>query len=330
MRRLTALIALICLASAAVGESLRGPFVGMLSVTPTETAETTGIGLESVVLIGIDGDARFLDAIDIEVAAPSSLSEQPGALVLTILGPVNVEERSGVADAVGEELVFRPLIRGGKSFYQVLLRTDASPDASPAVTRVSGVVPPASFPLAVSVVPRMKGLAQELQNAEFTIAARPVTRNIGAVQIRYVLEDGSVFDADSSRVPDFELSIDGEAVEPRNEYLLEPGLHTLQLRSERFRDQEITFGVDRGRSASVDLPLELALATVNYTAPRGSTVYVNGRVLDASTGDFTVPPGEHTIVAVVGDYTVTRRFRVEEQRSYSISVILDIAIEEIK
>jgi len=330
MRRLTALLALFCLAHAVSGESFRGPLAATLAVTPTETVEAAGVGLESIVLIGIDGDPRFLDAIDIELTAPAAVADQPGALVLSMLGPVNVGERSGVTDVVGEELVFRPLIRAGKSFYQIVLRDGAAPDASPAVTRVERIVGPDSFPLALSVLPRMKGLAPGLQEAEFTVAARPVARDIGAIRPRYALEDGTVYDADSARAPEFELLLDGEPVGVQSEYLLEPGLHRLQLRSDRYRDQEITVGVDRGRSTVVEVPLELSLATVSYTAPRGSTVYVNGRVLDASTGDFTVPPGEHTIVVVVGDYTVTRRMRVEEERSYSVSVILDIAVEEIK
>jgi hypothetical protein len=221
-------------------------------------------------------------------------------------------------------------MRGGKSFYQVVLREDASPDASPVVARVEGVVSPDSFPLVVSIVPQMKGLSAVLQEAEFVIAVRPVTRNIGAIDVRYAREDGTIYDADSSRAPDFELYIDGEQVAIRNEYLLEPGLHRIELRSERFQNREVTVGVDRGRATALDLPLELSLATVNYTAPRGSTVYVNGRVLDSATGDFTVPPGEHTIVVVIGDYTVTRRIEVQEKRTYSVSVTLDIDVEEIK
>ncbi len=330
MRRHIALAILLILSSFVSAESLRGPLHETLVVTPTEAVEAGGIEIETIVPVSLGGDPRFLDAIDIEVAAPPAVGDQAGALRFSILGPVNVGERSGIADVVGEELLFRPLMRGGKSFYQIVLREDASPDASPVVARAERVVPPSSFPIVISIVPQMKGLSPAVQNAEFAVAVRPVTRNIGAIDLRYTREDGTIYDADSSRAPDFELSIDGEQVAIRNEYLLEPGLHRIELRSERFQNREVTVGVDRGRTTAVDLPLELSLATVNYTAPRGSTVYVNGRVLDSVAGDFTVPPGEHTIVVVIGDYTVTRRIQVEEQRTYSVSVTLDIDVEEIK
>lgn len=330
MRRCVLLTLLFLLASSAVAETLRGPAAGELVVTPVESAEIADLALESVVLIDLDGDYRFLDAIDIELTSPAAVAEFPGAVSLYLLGPINRDERSGIVDVVGEELLMRPLRRAGKSFFQVVVREDSSPDASPAVTRIERVVEPVSFPIAVSIVPRMKGLSQALQSAGFQIAVRPVTRNVGAIDVRYLLEDGSVYDPTGALAPDFELSIDGDRVDVRGEYLLEPGLHRIRLTSERFQDQEVTVGVDRGRTVAVDLPLDLALARVAYTTPRGSTVYVNGSPLDAAVGDFTVPPGEHTIVVVLGDYSVTRTFRVEEEGSYAISLTMDIVVEEIK
>lgn len=330
MKRITAAAALLLLASSVLAETLRGPLVAELIVTPNGPVSAQGVGLEGIVLIRIDGDARFIDAVDIELTSPPAVAEHPGALTLSVVGPLSMETRADVASIVGEELLRKPLVRGGKTFYQVVLRDDADPDALPAVTRVGGVVPPQSFPLALTIIPRMKGQSEAVQSAEFAVTARPVIRDIGAIEIRYVHEDGSVFDPDAPLAPDFELTIDDESVEVDSEYLVTPGLHRIRLRSERFQDQEVTIGVDRGRSVTVEVPLRLALATVHYSVPRNASVYVNGRLREGSSGDFTVPPGEHTIVVVTGDYTVTRRFRVEERQTYSVSVTLDIVIEEVK
>ncbi len=330
MRRITAAAALLLLSWTAPAETLRGPLVAELSVTPMESASAQGIGLEGIVLIMIDGDVRFMDAIDIEITSPNTVAEHPGALTLSVLGPLSIETRAEIANIVGDELLRQPLVRGGKTFYQIVLRDDADPDALPAVVRIGDVVPPRTFPLALSVIPRMKGQSEAVQAAEFTVTARPVIRDIGALAIRYVYEDGSVFDPDAPLAPEFSLTIDDEPVAVDSEYLVTPGLHRLRLRSERFQDQDVTVGVDRGRSVTVEVPLRLALATVHYSVPRDASVYVNGQLREGSSGDFTVPPGEHTIVVVMGDYTVTRRFRVEERQTYSVSVTLDIVIEEVK
>ncbi len=329
MKLITA-AALLLLSSPSFAETLRGPLAAELTVTPVESASAEGVGVEGIVLIRIDGDPRFLDAIDIEITSPAAVAEHAGALTLSVVGPISMEARADVASVVGEELLRQPLQRGGKTFYQVVLRDDADPDALTTVTRIGTVVPPQTFPLALTIVPRMKGLSEAIQAAEFTVTARPVTRNVAAIAVRYVHEDGSFFDPEAPLAPDFELTIDGQAVRVDSEYLVTPGLHRLRLRSQRYQDQEVTIGVDRGRSVTVDVPLRLALATVQYIVPRDASVYVNGRLREGSSGDFTVPPGEHTIVVVMGEYTVTRRFRVEERQRYSVSVTLDIVIEEIK
>lgn len=329
MRRIPLVIALLLVALALPAQSLRGPLTEVV-VTPTDAAEATALGLESIVLVRIDGDPRFLDAIDIEIDAPRAVADVPGAVQLIALAPVRVQLQSGIADVVGEELLQRPFQRAGKSFYQVVIADDTSPDASPIVTRIGDVVPTTAFPLVLSFVSRMKVLTDALNAAEFTVSVRPVTRNIGAAAIRYVREDGTTYDATSARAPEFRLEIDDLPADIANEYLLAPGLHRLKLISDRYQDQEVTVGIEQGRKVELDLPLTLALATVNYTAPRGSSVYVDGRALDGARGDFTVPPGEHTIVVVLGDYTVTRRFVAEEQRTYTISVTMGIVVEEIK
>jgi len=125
-------------------------------------------------------------------------------------------------------------------------------------------------------------------------------------------------------------AIDDQPVQVDSEYLLAPGIHRVALTSERYQDQALTVGVEQGHVTSLRIPLLLALATVNYTAPRGSRVYVDGTALDAESGDFTAVPGEHTIVVVVGDYTVTRRFSVAEGREYNLAVTMGVAIEEAK
>ena len=312
-----------------LAETFRGPTGDPLRIAPATPAVQTSIGPEGIILIELSGDHRFLDAIDLEITVPRAVSEAPGAVLFQIIGPIVVSERGGVVQAVGPELFTVPMQRPGKLFFQLPVREGAAVDASAAVQLLPAVSPD-SFPLAISFVPRMKGLSTELQQADFLVSANPVTRNLGGVRLVLMQEDRQPFPIDSTTTPGFSLAIDGRNVAVQPEYLLEPGLHRIRLTSERYRDQEATFGVERGAVVEFVLSLERALAEVAYTAPREATVYLNGRALDASSGVFTAPPGEHTIVVVVGDYTITRRFTVSGERSYRISVSMDLTVEEIK
>jgi hypothetical protein len=329
MRRPFALIVLLLSVLPASADGLRGPLAAVLQVEPTSAEQSTTISLEGIVLIELGGDGRFFDAVELEITSPSVVSDFPGALGANLLGPVTYTERTGIADVSGEELLFQPIHHAGTTFFLLPLRDNASVDV-PAGTVLLEPATVDQSPLALSVVAIMKGTTEELNAAEFDVTVRPVTRNLGGVALVLVTESGEPYDLLSLRVPEFELAVDGSSVELQSEYLMLPGLHHFTLVSETYQDQETTVGVERGTTVDLQLELLPALATVSYSAPRGARVYVDGEALPLASGDFTVQPGEHTIVVTVGDYTVTKRFSVEEGREYSISVLMDIDVEEIK
>jgi len=284
--------------------------------------------MEEIVLVELTGDTRFIDAIEIRLEAPAAISSVSGAVSLTILGPARVSQYDAIADIVGQELLRATLQRGGTTFYQIKLREDADPSGSAAVQRINRVVPASQFPIALSVVTRMKGLAPELYNADFSVSVEPIVRNAGLLNVTFSDENDREV-APSLAAPGFSLAIDGEEVPVQSEYLLSPGLHRIALTSNRYENQSFTVGIERGQRADLRVPLIQGVATVRYTAPDNAELYLNGQLLAEATGDFTVEPGEHTIVVVIGEYTVTRRFQVRERREYSLSLTMDIVVEEV-
>jgi len=210
------------------------------------------------------------------------------------------------------------------------MRADADVETSAAAMVLENPRGTDALPIAVTLQARMKGAPREVASAELGLVARSVSRNIGSAVLTFEREDGSIFDPEGLRTPEFSLTVDAASVAVAAEYLLEPGIHRITLRSETFQDQSVSVGIRRGEATSVTIPLLPALATVTYSAPRGSAVWLDGRRLDGETGVFTAVPGEHTIVVAVGDYTVTRRFAVQEGREYNISVTMDVAVEETK
>ncbi len=330
MRRFGLMTILVILALPVAAENVRGPIADRLDVDPAGQPLSSEFGLDEIILAGTTGDSRFFDAVEIEVTIPASVTEFPGALSLLLLTTGSLSEHAGVAEVNGAVILSQPLTRSGKLTLQIPLHPEAEVNASAAVTVLDHLLSADDLPLAMTVLSLMKGLPSEIAATRFPVVVRPVARRMGSVQVSFILEDDSEFQIDSYLAPEFTLEIDGIPVQIEPEYLLEPGLHRLSLTSDRYQDQNLTIGIEQARSTRLNVPLLPALATVNYTAPRGSRVYVDGRALEGEIGDFTAPPGEHTIVVVVGDYTVTRRFSVEEGREYNLSVDMDVAIEEAK
>jgi hypothetical protein len=329
MRRVTFALALTLLTAPLFAQSIRGPVAANLAVTPTRESEAAELGLDEIVLLRADGDFRFYDALELEILTPETATAFPGALTVIVSTTGTYSERAGVAEINGAILVSEPIVRAGRTFFYVPLREGAETNAS-AVARIIPRVLAGDFPLVVTLVSAMKGLPQEIAESRITITASPVTRDIGAAAVSFRYEDGSTFPADGLRSPPFSLEIDGRRTSVSGEYLLEPGIHRFSLISEEYLDQLVTVAVEPGATTLVEIPLLPALATIAFSAPRGARVYIDGQDMGVESGDFTAVPGEHTIVVVVGDYTVTRRFSVEEGRSYSLSVTMDLVVEETK
>jgi len=311
-------------------DDIRGPVVAELSAMPGTATETVAIGVDEIVLAGIGGDSRFHDALEIEITVPAAAVSLPGALSVIVLTSGSLDERAGVYDIAGNTLLSRPLTRAGRMAVIVPLRADA--EIAPGATSVIVDELPGSegLPLAISLQSQMKGAPSTITSVEMDLVVRSIARNIGAVSMVYLFEDGTSFDPDGLLAPEFRLTIDDRDAEVTGEYLLEPGIHRVALQSETYQDQSLSVGIERGLSTSLTVPLLPALATINYTAPRGSLVWLDGRRLNTESGVFTAPPGEHTIVVTVGGYTVTRRFEVAEGREYNLSVTMDVALEETK
>jgi hypothetical protein len=307
-------------------QSLRGPIAGTIS--EEENNSRAVFGMEEIVVIDIEGDPRLLDGIEIELETPAAVSSASGALSIVVLAPARITRQAAISDVVGEELLRQPLQRGGRTFYQIALREGAELEGSAAVLQAERPVPASQFPIAVSVVSRMKGTAPEIYQSEFSLSVDPIVRDAGILQLQFRQADGRRLEP-SLQNPGFRLEIDNRPVQLQDEYFLSPGLRRVRLISDRYENQSFTIGVERGRSTQLEIPLVTAVATVRYTAPESAQVYLNGEALRAPNGDFTVAPGEHTIVVVIDDYTVTRRFTVEEQREYSLSLMMDIVVEEV-
>lgn len=330
MRRFSMTILIVFLSLTAFAETIRGPVVATVEVDPAGPMVSGELGLNEIVLAAPAGDLRFLDALDVEITVPSESVEIPGALSLMITTTGTLTERAGVAEINGTVALSAPLTRAGRVRVHIPLRSGVAPETPAVAIPLDPLAGPDDLPIAITVVSQMKGTPPAIANARFPITVRPVPRDIGALVVSFPLEDGTEFQTDSYRAPEFRLAIDGSLVTVQSEYLLAPGIHRITLESDIYQDQSLTVGVEQARSANLSVPLLRALAGVTYTAPRGARVYVDGAALAAETGDFTAPPGEHTIVVVVGDYTVTKRFSVEEGREYRIAVTMDIAVEEAK
>jgi hypothetical protein len=112
------------------------------------------------------------------------------------------------------------------------------------------------------------------------------------------------------------------------EITLLPGLHRVAVRSEEFENESLTFGVERGRVTDLRVELQRPRSTLRVDAPEPAELFVNGERVGEGRRSLSLPPGEHTLLFRLGDYSVSRKIVIEPKQDYEISLSLDILVRE--
>jgi hypothetical protein len=263
----------------------------------------------------------------------------------------------GVLQFEGTELFFLPMPARNRILVRVPLREDHGfrQTADVYVTRPAATQ---TVPLLAQIVPVMKGLPERAMRARFRVTATPLIRNIGALRLFLLHPDGTLIT--DPRDYDLEVRLDGGSLATAGEnaggtagdtsgggpggadgddrgddrsrlgeeITLLPGLHRVAVRSEEFENESLTFGVERGRVTDLRVELQRPRSTLRVDAPEPAELFVNGERVGEGRRSLSLPPGEHTLLFRLGDYSVSRKIVIEPKQDYEISLSLDILVRE--
>ncbi|MFW5786059.1 MAG: hypothetical protein ACOCYC_02335 [bacterium] len=328
-RLLTVLVILIFLAlgvGTVSAETVRGSLAGVLEVGDEDGTESIEFRPEGVVGLRLSPGLRFLEGVQLELSIPQAAREVAGGLGLYVYAAPTAPLDGSVQTREGRRLFFLPLPARSRVLIQVPL-TEEHDFRRTADVHVASPVAPDSFPLVAQIVPVMKGLPGRAATARFEISAKPLIRNIGGVRIFLIHPDGTLIS--DMREHDISATLDGEPMENLDsELTLLPGLHRVQIASGTFENESLTFGVERGRVTELRIELQRPRSAIEVEAPDAAELFVDGERIGEGSGTLTLPPGEHTVVFRVGDYTVSRKLTIEPKQDYEISLTLDILITE--
>ncbi len=317
--------------SAFTTETLRGPLIETprLSTEAEQTIEFT-LGTGEISAVELERDSRFLDGLELEIGIPSEVRLYAESFGLYVLSSVSKADDRGYTRLTGEAVLFETLPKSRRVFVLIPLHPKHRMRASADSFLVRRRLELKDLPLALTVRPVMKGLPGTVQAARFPVKVRTVFREEGAARIMLTDSDGAdVTYRYRGNLDDLTLQIGEYIVEDiAEEIVLPSGLHQARLRSERYIDQAVTFGVERGVVQTVQLTVEEEKSTIYVDAPIGAKMYLNGERVDRLDQEIEVLPGEHTVLFEFGEYTISRKITVEPKRDYKVSLSLDIIIVE--
>ena len=334
------------LATAPIGvvdaETIRGSLVNALILEEGEaTPEPVTLRSEDVVGVGLGSSLRFVEGIQLEVTIPPVAREIGGGLALYLYAAPtasldefdgNAAEAgtadNGISSFEGREIFFLPLPARNRILVKVPIQED-NDFRQTADVYVANATGQEGFPLLAQIVPVMKGLPERATRARFTLTAKPLIRNIGAVRLFLLHPDGTLIN--ELQEYGLEVTLNGSRVGPArlgDETTLLPGLHRISVTSEQFDDESLTFGVERGRVTELRVELQRPRSTLRIDAPELAELFVNGDRIGEGQSSLTLPPGEHTLLFRLGEYSVSRKVVVEPKQDYEISLSLDILVSE--
>ena len=304
-------------------ESFRTQVIGYLTLS-AENPEGASIRLtnNSSAVIQFHRDIRFFRGIELVLTAPQSWLLFQGSVAMTVFTDLNRHPSTGMTDIVGQRLVHNVLTNRLITIFQIPVRQAHGLRTGPYATVSSSVVLPSSFPILFVLSPVNNDQNNELDNLLFTLTAKPILSDEGAVKLNFR------YPPQLQGRPFTVLINDTVITNISEERVLREGEHHLAILSENFRNENRRFMVERGKIVDLLINLQDPTPLIIFEAPENTRIFLNNSLISRNSGSIPVEPGIHEARFHVGDYVITRSITVQRGKTYRIALAVDIDIEE--
>ncbi|MCL2196868.1 MAG: hypothetical protein FWB77_04570 [Treponema sp.] len=304
-------------------ETFRTSVEGNIEVSLNSTEMNIPIGIHSSVIITLGADARFLRGIEIEITAPQNWLPYRGSLLMAMYNNLNVQTAAGVSDIEGTRIAMDPLPSRLRILYHIPIRTQHGLRTTTAViVAPTSAVQPASFPLLFRLTQASKGLPDEFEGIMFSLTARPILSDEGAVRLipRYPPQ---------LRNRPFTVLIDDNVISNiSDQIMLREGEHHLVILSDDYRNESRRFVVERSRIIDLTIELQDPTPLIIFEGPQNSQVFLNNNPVSRNKEPIAVEPGTHEVRYQVGDYTIIRSLNVQRGKTYRVALAVDLTVQE--
>jgi len=275
------------------------------------------------VRVDLPDDLEFVDGIELELRVPKAAQGFKGAFLIMFykrVAPAPSASALSYSAVRAASLVVPAKV---SQAFRIPLRPAHGFRPSPYAVDL-GEIRKEDFPLIVRLMPAIKGLPEELERAEFTVKAKPILRDEGKLSLS--LEWGAGLDPGSP----IAVTVDDRPVEDHRKPIpLKSGDHALRITGSDVRDEFIAFRLERGQRLELKAVLEDVVPRLVLDFPERTKVELDGKRLDAAPGaELPVTPGEHSLSFTVGDYSIQRKLLVKRAKTYRVSLLVDLRVEE--
>ncbi len=281
------------------------------------------MSIEDVFAVSIDKDSDFIRGFELSVKVPAVLRNYGNSFAFILYRQITPEIKSGIGTYYGKKYYSFILPETARFFIRIPYGQQLENETDPYTTVVSEIIEQDDLPVMVTVLPMMKGFPSSLYESSFSVSVTPVLRETGNLSVTAKIPDGM----DSSELT---IRVDGREVSDySHELVLASGPHSLTAEIPGGKNISRNFTVSTGRTTSVNLEIEALESYADIEVPENTSVFLDGTKIETgSEGRFLIEPGEHTVVFMISDYKISKKFTVLPGKNCKISLFLDIFVED--
>ncbi|MBQ7612137.1 MAG: hypothetical protein IJU92_03585 [Spirochaetaceae bacterium] len=172
--------------------------------------------------------------------------------------------------------------------------------------------------LLVRILPVLKGLSTEFEQALFTISARPIFTNEGGLRIhtQFPKQHAPVY-MSLNEVP---ISLPED-----NDFLIVPiGEYKLILEADEYRTEVRNIKIQQANILDVHILFRSIIPLLYVYVPKEVEVFLDRKKIAQEKTPMEISVGKHTIRLQLGHYELIRQIDAEEGKTYTISMDIDV------
>jgi hypothetical protein len=265
---------------------------------------------------------RFFRGVELEISAPQTWLPYRGSLAAVFYADIDRTPVPGENDLDGRRLAYDTLPTRIKNVYQIPVRASHGFRSGPYATVIPETALPSSFPVVFRLLPVIREISDDLENMRFTLSAKPILSDEGAVRIipRY---------PEQLRNRPITVLIDDVIVENiAEERLLKEGNHHLVVLSNDYRNISRRFVVERAKLLNLTVDLQDPTPLIIFEGPGNARIFLNNSPVPRDNGPVPVEPGVYEAKFILGDYTLIKTITVQRGKTYRVALTVGIDIEE--
>lgn len=304
----------------AVAEPFRVHSLHPVTVADNHTTEQViTSGINDGIAIFLPEELVYCEGIEIQMQIPDAVSQWRDSVVCSIYNGIKPRPSTDKIDYEGTRIFIATLPMRASWSVQIPIVQNNSIKNSAFAQKVDVVPNISDGFIFLRLQPAMKGIPDETLAATIRVSVKPLLINKGNI----------AFEIDAPENKAYTILVDDkQAPDGISELMTEPGQHTVSIVSENYRNETRTIRVEQAKTTTLSVALRSVEPTLFVSAPENAEVFLDDELFTDIEQEVAVTEGVHKIRFKTASYEVTKEIFVQNGKTYSASLSMDIQITE--